>query len=532
MTERSVPAGWTIALLRDIASVNPTQPDFEISDDEAVTFVGMASVEAGTARMDTSTSRYWANVKRGYTRFQNGDVLFAKITPCMENGKVAVATRLQNGVGAGSTEFHVLRPYAIDSKLLAYFLLRAEVRSAARARMTGSAGQLRVPADFWDDFVVPTPPEHEQRRIIEAIEDYASRLEDAEEELNSAYTKLDRFRASILNAAIFGRLVPTEAQRAREEGREYEPADVLLAKILRGRQQRWQESELAKMTVAGRGTRDDTWKKRYQEPVAPDTSSSPDLPEGWCWASVDMVGDVLLGRQRAPQYLLGVAARPYLRVANVKDDRLDLSDIETMDFVGNHFNKYRLEADDVLVSEGQSPELVGQSAIYRGGVEGLCFQKTLHRFRPVAGGPSAEYAQLVFRSHVRQGVFRTVASITTNIAHLTLEKFKSAPFPLPPSHEQKRIEVEAARLLSIADEVEAETNLQARHIAALRQSILRWAFEGKLVDQDPNDEPASELIARIRAERTAREPQRRAPRAPRSAEPSLVRRRRRETPPR
>jgi type I restriction enzyme S subunit len=174
-----------------------------------------------------------------------------------------------------------------------------------------------------------------------------------------------------------------------------------------------------------------------------------------------------------------------------------------MDFDAAHLDRYRLEPGDILVSEGQSPDLLGQSAIYRGGIDALCFQKTLHRFRPKPPGPSSEFAQLVFRSYVKSGVFKKLGSITTNIGHLTLIKFKGAPFPLPPVHEQERITGETQRILSIIDDVAANTSTYIVRCARLRQSVLKWAFEGRLVDQDPTDEPAAVLLERIRAERAS-----------------------------
>jgi type I restriction enzyme S subunit len=168
-------------------------------------------------------------------------------------------------------------------------------------------------------------------------------------------------------------------------------------------------------------------------------------------------------------------------VANIKDDRIDFDDVESMDFDPAHLEKYRLQPGDILISEGQSPELLGQSAIYRGSVPELCFQKTLHRFRPIAQGPSSEFAQIVFRSHVKNGVFAKLGSITTNIAHLTLKRFKASPFPLPPAAEQRRIVAEVSRLLSVADEVELEVDKGLAHSGRLREGILATAFRGQLV---------------------------------------------------
>jgi len=170
-------------------------------------------------------------------------------------------------------------------------------------------------------------------------------------------------------------------------------------------------------------------------------------------------------------------------------------------FDAAHFRKYQLQPGDIVVSEGKSPELVGQSAIYRGAIRGIYFQKTLHRFRSVPGSVPSEFAQIVFRAHVKSGVFMRLASITTNIAHLTLEKFKASPFPVPPLAEQHRIVAEVERRLSVVDELEATVEKNLARCARLRQAILKLAFEGRLVPQDPNDESASVLLDRIRRER-------------------------------
>lgn len=202
----------------------------------------------------------------------------------------------------------------------------------------------------------------------------------------------------------------------------------------------------------------------------------PASAASWRTVQVCEAGDVLLGRQRAPQYLTGRWPRKYLRVANIKDDAIDVSDLETMDFDEAHFAKYRLLPGDILVSEGQSPELLGQSAIFRDFTEPLCFQKTLHRFRAYPETTMPEFAQIVFRSHVRSGVFRRLGSITTNIGHLTLEKFKAAPFPLPPLNEQRRIVAEVDRRLTIVCEIEAEADASLKRAQAVRQAVLARTF--------------------------------------------------------
>ncbi len=149
--DRSLPTGWCKAALPDVASVNPPNPVILPEDDDLVSFVPMASVEAISGRLTANHVRPWNQVKKGYTRFQEDDILFAKITPCMENGKAAIAKGLSGGIGAGSTEFHVLRVSdGLRPELLLHYVLQEDFRRAARAQMTGTSGQLRVPARFFD----------------------------------------------------------------------------------------------------------------------------------------------------------------------------------------------------------------------------------------------------------------------------------------------------------------------------------------------------------------------------------------------
>lgn len=395
-------------------------------------------------------------------RLTRGDVIVARRG---EMGRCAVITAREDGWLLGTGSLALTPKKSLDPSYLAYFITSPGcVQELSRASVGSTMANLNQ--KILRSLVLFVPPIDEQRRIIAIVEAHFSRLDAAEQGLKRVQAKLKHARASVLKAAVEGRLVPTEAALARAEGRLYEPASALLARVLAERRARWAE----------RGERG-----KYKEPVAPETEGLPELPEGWVWASCDQAGDILLGRQRAPQYLKGISPRPYLRVANIRDNWIDWRDVEEMDFSDEHFAKYRLESGDILLCEGQSPELVGQSAIFRGERPNVCFQKTLHRFRPLIGGPTPEFAQIVFRAWVMNRVFMRRASITTNIAHLTLEKLRAAPFSLPPLAEQARIVAEVDRRLSVLDQVEALVGRSLTRCASLRQSILKRAFEGRLV---------------------------------------------------
>lgn len=204
--------------------------------------------------------------------------------------------------------------------------------------------------------------------------------------------------------------------------------------------------------------------------------------------------------------------RPYLRVANVFEDYIDLSDVMEMDFPPEVFEKYRLVEGDILLNEGQSPEYLGRPAMYRGHPKDIAFTNSLLRFR---AGPEVdpEWALLVFRRHMHAGRFMREVRITTNIAHLSAGRFKEVEFPLPPLPEQKRIVSETKDRLAEIARLSSAIDRTKGKLHVLRQSLFTDAFCGHLVPQDPNDEPASVLLERIRAERAAQGKPKRARRS-------------------
>lgn len=214
---------WNFTSIGTVCDINPKTvlPDF--SDDSIVSFLPMPTVEAETGAFSPETVEY-KKVKKGYTKFQNNDVLFAKITPCMENGKSCVVRDLIQGVGFGSTEFHVLRCHAgMLPEYVFYFVVQKAFRSKAISFMTGAVGQKRVPADYLRDCEIPVPTLAEQEWIVAEIESRFERADALETAVDRALSDAEKLKQAVLKKAFSGELIPQDP--------DDEPASVLLDRI-------------------------------------------------------------------------------------------------------------------------------------------------------------------------------------------------------------------------------------------------------------------------------------------------------------
>ena len=499
MSDSGLPISWAKAPLSDLININPrTFCLLPTADLLSVHFVPMRAVKEDFGGIDISWRRPLNDVQKGYTSFLPGDVLFAKITPCMENGKVAVVPELPDHIGYGSTEFHVLRCNgSVSPKWLAYFLSQSQLRRVARQNMTGSAGQMRVPTSWLSAMEIPVAPATEQTRIVEKLEELLSDLDAGVAELKAALQKLAQYRQSLLKAAVEGAL--TAEWRAKHQPTE--TGAQLLDRILTERRARWEARQLAKFKEQGKMPPKD-WQKQYPEPGQPDTSELPKLPAGWVWASVEQLGHVQLGRQRSPSKIGKANPTPYIRAANITENGVDLSDVLEMDFSETEKETFALKVGDILLTETSgSPEHVGRPAIWKQ-VGGLyCFQNTVLRFSPE--GIGSEYAFYSFLAMQKLGVFSKLSG-GVGINHLSAGKFSKLPVMLPPVAEQLALIETLEESFSRIDDQLAFQAHSLKQSTAQRQNILRAAFSGQLVAQDQNDEPASVLLERIRAERLGR----------------------------
>lgn len=442
---RALPNGWSETTIAEVASINPRSFDLPPDAEDLVSFVPMAAVEEESGRMDATRHRPWRDVQKGYTRFQDGDVVFAKITPCMENGKFALATGLHGGRAAGTTEVHVLRPTAaLSARFLLHFLLQESIRAAAQRAMRGAAGQLRVPPEFLRDLTLPLPPIAEQHRIVAAIEEHLTKLDAAAAALERARANARQYRAALLSTLLDG-----------ETLNAYQPERLgdLLAEPLRN-------GHSAKK-AAGTGVRTLT--------------------------------------------LTAVTERDF----SDKNTKLTEADATRVDDLW-------LRPGDIFVERGNTPELVGTAALYDGPERYAIFPDLLIRVR-VCDRLLPRYLDYVLRTHRARTHFRSRAQgIAGSMPKIDQTVVASLPIRVPPLDKQFAVLDELDSAFLVVDRLEAQIDVERRRSERLRQSILKRAFEGKLVPQEPNDEPASALLDRIRTASTVSRPSPTRPAAVRS----------------
>nr|WP_274616670.1 restriction endonuclease subunit S [Vibrio fluvialis] len=276
----------------------------------------------------------------------------------------------------------------------------------------------------------------------------------------------------------------------------------MLARILKQRREQWQQQKLAEFAEKGK-TPPKNWQDKYPEPVQPDTTDLPELPEGWVWASVAQLGYVQLGRQRTPSKMKGENPQKYIRAANITEQGINFNDVLEMDFTEKEIPIYQLKTGDLLLTEASgSPEHVGRPCIWPD-VDGVyCFQNTVIRFQPSV--ISADFSFFIFYAYQKLGKYIDVSG-GVGINHLSAGKFSKIAVPLPPLVEQGVLVAEITAELDAIDRQTEATVLGLKQAEAQRKNILKSAFSGQLVPQEPNDEHASVLLEKIKQEREALE---------------------------
>jgi len=344
--------------------------------------------------------------------------------------------------------------------------------------LAGGSGQPYISQTILNPLLIPLPPLNEQRRIVAKIEALKARSQRVKEELEAIAPLLDQFRQSVLAAAFRGDLTADW----REKNPDVEPASVLLERIRAERCRCWEVAELEKMKAQGKTPKNDKWKEKYEEPELVDTEELPLLPAGWCWASVEQLVinyDSVRIPIRLEDRKLRQGKYPYYGAFGIIDQ----------------IDDYLFDGDHLLIAED------GKNLLYRN--KPIAFLATgkfwvnnhAHVLQTLAGMP-LNYLKSYFNS-----IDLTFYLTGMDQVKLTRGALDRIPVPVAPLQEQIVIESKVENCLGVRQNLFEFTQDGLVELDKLNQSILAKAFRGELVPQDPNDEPASVLLERIRAER-------------------------------
>ena len=486
----AIPASWAWTRLSTIGIISPRN---SVEDDTEVSFAPMATISEFYGQPVQPESRFWGEVKSGFTHFGEGDVVLAKITPCFQNGKSAVMRKLTNGLGAGTTELHVFRSIesTVHPEYVLLYLKSSRFLFEGEAKMTGSAGQKRVPKDFFANNPIPLPPLAEQERIVAKVDELmalSDELEAQQEQRNTSRTRLhkvsldaltnadtpkaftrhwnrihDHFdllhatpesiqalRQSILQLAVQGKLVPQDPND--------EPAEALL-----------EEAKRKKAMLRAGG------KFGKAKPLAPieDSGIASILPVGWISTRLgELVLSMTNGLYKPARFYTedGTAC---VRMYNIQDGRLAFHKLQRVKLDADEQEKYGLVQDDLIVNRVNSVELVGKTAIIEELMEPMVYEAMNIRVRLVAGSAYPRYINLFMLGKNVRTEFQNGAKRASGQASISQPQVANLLLPLPPLAEQKRIVAKVEELMALCDALESKLNTAQSAQEELMTAIVR-----------------------------------------------------------
>ena len=386
-----------------------------------------------------------------------------------------------------------VRSRGLDPRfLLLHFKGDAELGRFSKAAR--GVGIHHLGAHAMEEWPVCVPPVAEQRRIVDEVEKQFTRLDAAVVSLERVKASLKRYRASVLKAACEGQLVPTEAELARREGRSFESAEEMLKRILKERLDRWDAEQALRGRTADGSRAGLPRPSRYENPSPPRAGATENLPVGWVVTNLECLKEYSLYGPRYSSDDYVEDGVPVLRTTDISlSGRVNLKSAPRLRLSNADLKRFKLERGDLVVTRTGS---LGTLAVFDDAVDAIPGAYLIH-YRLAAPLITSWYISFVLRSPAGQ---RRLLSGGAGVGrpNLNAPTIDSIELPLPPLAEQHRIVAEVERRLSVVDELEATVEKNLARCARLRQSILKRAFEGRLVPQDPNDEPASVLLERIR----------------------------------
>jgi type I restriction enzyme, S subunit len=424
---------------------------------------------------------------------QDGDILWNS-TGSGTIGRATIYRHSEavNGPVLIDTHISIVRCTHCLPEYVSRFLSTLHVQKIISDLNVGSTNQLELPRAVIAELKIPLPPLPEQRRIVARIDELFAEITEGDAALRRARQGLATWRRALLKAAVTGELT----RDWRETNRPTETGAELLARLLSKRRETWERREFARLSARRKELGGDRWKTRYPEPVGPEIADAIELPDAWAWASVDQLtcGDRTLAYgvlQPGPDIRGGV---PLVRVGDINNGRVTRSNLKCISpVIAKEYSRTQLSGGELLMTLVGA---IGRTAVAPPELAGANTARAVGMV-PLSDLVNADWVELWFRSPAKQiemvGKAHEVARKTLN-----LEDVRRAGVAIPPRLEQDRIVVIVTDLLATFDLEETAFELALREARALRQSILKAAFEGRLVSQEPTDEPASVLLARLR----------------------------------
>lgn len=467
--ESDLPKGWTEATMGDVARVvgggTPKSSELTNFSDNGTPWITPADL---------------SKFEETYIKKGRRDLTDAGLRSCsatvMPRGTVLLSTRAPIGyvaIAANPVSTNQgFKSFVCSSELVpeyVYFWLK--FMSPKLEEMGSGSTFLEISGSRAKTIPIWIAPEPEQERIVAKVEQLLARVNAARERLARVPTILKRFRQAVLAAACSGRLTAA-----------------------------WREN---------------TQPQKVRKAVS-DDPSLPEIPASWSWATVSQVADVQGGIQKQPKRAPRKNAYPYLRVANVLRNRLDLSEMHRMELFEGELEKYRLQAEDLLIVEGNgSITEIGRSAIWTGEISNCVHQNHIIRVRARTCLP--RFLNIYWNSPVGIGRVMDSAVTSAGLFSISTKKVAALPVPLPPPEEQAEMVCRVEALFKLADAIEKRVAAATARADKLTQAILAKAFRGELVPTEAElarregrtYEPASALLARIRASASPPEPRHR-----------------------
>ncbi len=489
-----LPPGWSWSRLGTIAQISPRN---DADDEILASFVPMPLISTSYHGEHSQEPRPWGEIKKGYTHFADGDIAIAKITPCFENSKAAVFRNLENGIGAGTTELHIARPYGRTLNPLYILLCLKSPRflDTGEKKMTGSAGQKRVPKDFFSGEPLPLPPLAEQHRIVEKVDeimalcdrleqqvgdqleahevlvdtllDALTRSADAAElaenwariaehfdTLFTTEASIDKLKQAILQLAVMGRLVPQDPND--------EPAEALLSRLAADRQH-WLESN------KGEGLECATMLRKLKKLSSPLPPFS--LPKGWAAAHLIQLSRMLVDchNKTAPYVDDGI---PIIRTSNIREREFRLEDLKYVsEETYQYWSRRCLPEPKDIIFTREAP--MGEAAIIPEGAKWCLGQRTM-LIRPMLDHINEEYLLLTLTEpHLLERA--SEKAIGSTVKHLRVGDVEKLTIPLPPLAEQLRIVEKVNELMVLCDQLKARLGEVAKTRTHLAEAVVEQA---------------------------------------------------------